>query len=119
MFFHLSKEFNRREEYENPDEEIEELIDLIKEKKSPFFETIEWSKNGESIRETFIRDSHKLNLKSIEKCFASIRLNDKNINYIDRDLKSFSRLEELVLNCNQIYECDGSNLPSSLKILDL
>ena len=29
MFFHLSKEFNRREEYENPDEEIEELIDLI------------------------------------------------------------------------------------------
>ena len=76
------KEFKKREEYENPDEEIEELIDLIRDKKSPFFETIDWSRNGESIRETYIKDAHKLNLKSIEKCFSSIRLNDKNVKYI-------------------------------------
>ncbi len=92
------------------------MIDLIKEKKSPFFETIDWSKNGESIRETYIRDPHKLNLKSIERCFLSIRLNDKNISNIDSDLKCFTRLEELVLNCNQINECDGANLPPSLKV---
>ena len=70
---------HHKEEYENPDAEIEELLDLIVDKKSPWFETIDWSANGDSIRQTFIKDISRLNLNSIEQCFTSLRLNDKNV----------------------------------------
>ena len=40
-------------------------VDLIKDKKSLWFELIDWTNNGESIREKFMTDKSNMNLNLI------------------------------------------------------
>ncbi|CAF0887509.1 unnamed protein product [Brachionus calyciflorus] len=100
------------------EDEIVEMIDLIKDKKSPWFESYDWSKDCDLIRERFIKDRNSININKIEQYFTNLRLNSLDITQID-DLRSFTKLDELILSCNLISKCDLSNLPGSLKILDL
>ncbi len=99
--------------------EIEALLDLLKDKKSPWYEVIDWTRDGDKIRQKFVRDQNQIDLNQIEKYFTSLRLNDFQIVEIDPKVRTFRNLTELVLNCNQIRDCDSSCLPDSLEILDL
>lgn len=61
------------------EDSVEELIDLIRDIKSPWYEAYDWSKNCDSIRERFIKDKKSINLNNIEQYFTNLRLNDKNV----------------------------------------
>ncbi len=107
---------------------------MLKDKKSPWYEVIDWTKDGEDIRKNFIKK--KINLEFIQNYFTNLRLNDLkvgitetsvslNINskvffyqieIIDENLNTFTNLKELILTCNLIKECDSSNLPDSLEV---
>ena len=56
--------------------ETEELLDLIKDKKSPWFEIIEWTNDGDFIRQTYINEQSKIQKYNIEEFFTSLRLPD-------------------------------------------
>lgn len=70
-------------DHEHPMYEIERLLHLIRDKKSPWHETVglQWTRNGETIRENFIKDSDKIDLSNIEKYFTSLRLNELEVIY--------------------------------------
>ncbi|XP_007448762.1 PREDICTED: leucine-rich repeat-containing protein 43 [Lipotes vexillifer] len=51
--------------------------------------------------------------------FRSLRVVDKQVSLVDNDLLKFVKLEELVLSANQIKEIDTTNLPPTLKVLEL
>ncbi|XP_044897028.1 leucine-rich repeat-containing protein 43 isoform X5 [Felis catus] len=51
--------------------------------------------------------------------FRSLRVVDKQVSLVDKDLLKFLNLEELVLSANQIQEIDAVNLPPTLKVLEL
>lgn len=66
-------------ENEHPMYEIERLLDLIRDKKSPWHELAEWTRDADSIRESYIRDSNQFNLDFVEKYFSSLRFNDLEV----------------------------------------
>ncbi|XP_042818619.1 leucine-rich repeat-containing protein 43 isoform X6 [Panthera tigris] len=51
--------------------------------------------------------------------FRSLRVVDKQVSLVDKDLLKFLNLEELVLSANQIQEIEAVNLPPTLKVLEL
>ncbi len=58
--------------------EKEQLIELIKYKKSPWYEIVDWTKDGDLIRETKIKDEY-FKYDQIFKYFTCLKLNDKNV----------------------------------------
>ena len=77
-------------------EDVDELIDLMRDKKSPWFELNEWTGDGDAVRHKRLRDNtttqrlpniHKNknnnnnnhNSIAIDQCFSSLRLNDQNV----------------------------------------
>lgn len=101
------------------DPQCEELIDLIRDEKSPWHKQFEWSSNCDSIREAYIKSRRSLKMSSIEKHFTNLRFNDQRIEKIDSGIKKFTNLTELILTCNRLRHIDLDSLPSSLKILDV
>ena len=69
--------------------EIERLLELIRDKRSPWHETAEWTRNADSIRETYIRDSDQIDLNFVEKYFSSLRFNDLQVNRFSYHKKVF------------------------------
>lgn len=61
--------------------EVEELLDLIKDKKSPWFEMIEWTNDGDHIRQTYIKQQSKFQKYEIENFFTSLRLTDLQVSF--------------------------------------
>ncbi len=65
--------------------EIDERVDFMRDKKSPWFEVTEWTSDGEHIRHQRLRDNFTLpDIKAsvcneIEQSFTSLRLNDQNV----------------------------------------
>ena len=59
--------------------EIEQLLELIRDNKSPWHETVNWTRNGDSIRESYIKDSDSIDIDFIEKYFTSLRFNDLQV----------------------------------------
>lgn len=98
---------------------MEELIDLIRDQKSPWHKEFAWSSNCDAIREAYIKNRRSLKIGTIEKYFTNLRFNNQNIEVIDDSLKRFSNLTDLVLAGNKIRSVEYSNLPTSLKLLDL
>ena len=59
--------------------EKEDLLHLIKDKHSPWYIEYDWSNEAKTIRELYLNNSNKLNLKNIEGNFKTLRLVDKNV----------------------------------------
>lgn len=57
------------------------MIDLIKDKKSPWHETYIWSKDCDSIREKYIKDRSSIDINNIERYFSNLRLNGLNVSF--------------------------------------
>lgn len=56
-----------------------ELLDLIKDKKSPWYTNYAWSNEANKIRELYINDPKAINVDNIEQYFNTLRLIDKNV----------------------------------------
>ncbi|XP_053442963.1 leucine-rich repeat-containing protein 43 [Nycticebus coucang] len=51
--------------------------------------------------------------------FRSLRVVDKEVSQVDKDLLKFLKLEDLILSANRIKEVNAANLPPTLKVLEL
>ena len=75
----------RKERQESLVFDHEELIDLLRDKKSPWYELIDWTTDAGSIRETNVvfNDKKKnragVDLACIENYFSCLRFNDKRV----------------------------------------
>ena len=58
----------------------EDLLDLIKDKNSPWYINYNWSNEANKIRELYISEIGAINLNNIEQYFKTLRLIDKNVN---------------------------------------
>lgn len=91
----------------------------MRDKKSPWYIEYEWSNEAQEIREKFIKNPKLIDIQNIETYFKSLRLSNRNIRQVDKDLLKFFNLNELILSVNWIENCDSANLPDSLRLLDL
>ncbi|XP_059975442.1 leucine-rich repeat-containing protein 43 [Mesoplodon densirostris] len=110
----------RDEDAVGPGEEtVDALLGLVCSPHSP------WALlEGSSAEDCFLRElaiQNPLMLKDsfFYTYFRSLRVVDKQVSLVDRDLLKFVKLEELVLCANQIEEIDTTNLPPTLKVLEL
>ncbi|XP_050002491.1 leucine-rich repeat-containing protein 43 isoform X2 [Alexandromys fortis] len=79
---------------------------------------------GSSVEDHFLRElaiQHPLMIRDtfFYSYFRSLRVVDKGVTLVDKDLLKFLKLEELILSANKIEEIDANNLPQTLKVLEL
>jgi hypothetical protein len=117
--FPNGKKFRIKTDNDDLLEEREEMLFLMRDKKSPWFIEYDWSSEAQEIRESYIKNPKLIDTQNIEKYFKSLRLSNRNIRQVDKDLLKFINLNELVLSVNWIENCDSANLPESLRVLDL
>ncbi|XP_037673144.1 leucine-rich repeat-containing protein 43 [Choloepus didactylus] len=110
----------REEEAVGAGEETEEaLLGLVRSPHSPWARLEELSKEDCFLRELAIQNPLMLNDSFFYSYFRSLRVVDKEVSLVDRDLLKFMNLEELILSANRIKEVDAANLPPTLKVLEL
>ncbi|XP_008575688.1 PREDICTED: leucine-rich repeat-containing protein 43 [Galeopterus variegatus] len=110
----------REEERGSPREEpVEALLDLVRSPHSPWALLEASSAEDRFLRELAIQNPLMLRDAFFYSYFRSLRVVDKEVSVVDRDLLKFLKLEELVLSANQIKEIDAVNLPPTLKVLEL
>lgn len=113
----------------------EDLLDLIKDKNSPWYINYDWSNEANKIRELYISEINSINLNDIEQYFKTLRLIDRNVSLffyliyflsyylifyfkikdIDKGISKFVNLNELIVSVNWIENCNSKYLPQSLK----
>nr|XP_058138297.1 LOW QUALITY PROTEIN: leucine-rich repeat-containing protein 43 [Dasypus novemcinctus] len=110
----------REEEAAKAGEETEEaLLGLVRSPHSPWARLGELSAQDSFLRELAIRNPLMLKDTFFYSYFKSLRVVNKAVSLVDRDLLKFKKLEELVLSANRIKEVDAANLPPTLKVLEL
>ncbi|XP_037365765.1 leucine-rich repeat-containing protein 43 [Talpa occidentalis] len=108
------------EEAVSPGEEtVEALLDLACSPQSPWALPEGSSAEDRFLRELAIRSPPVITDGFFFSYFRSLRVVDKEVDEVDRDLLRFRRLEELVLSANRIREIDAAHLPPTLKVLEL
>ncbi|XP_045313600.1 leucine-rich repeat-containing protein 43 isoform X2 [Leopardus geoffroyi] len=110
----------RDEEAVGPGEEtVEALLGLVRSPHSPWALLEGSSAEDRFLRELAIQNPLMLKDTFFYSYFRSLRVVDKQVSLVDKDLLKFLNLEELVLSANQIQEIDAVNLPPTLKVLEL
>ncbi|XP_016074508.1 PREDICTED: leucine-rich repeat-containing protein 43 [Miniopterus natalensis] len=110
----------REEEAGSPGEEtVEDLLGLVCSPQSPWALLEGSSAEDRFLRELAIRNPLMLKDAFLYSYFRSLRVVDKEVTLVDKDLLKFPKLEELVLSANEIKEIDTANLPPTLKVLEL
>ncbi|XP_023502984.1 leucine-rich repeat-containing protein 43 isoform X2 [Equus przewalskii] len=110
----------REEEAASPGEETREaLLDLVRSPHSPWALLEGSSKEDHFLRELAIQNPLRLKDTFFYSYFKSLRMVNKHVSLVDKDLLKFTKLEELILSANRIKEIDAVNLPPTLKVLEL
>uniref|UniRef100_A0A8C0XWP2 Leucine-rich repeat-containing protein 43 n=1 Tax=Castor canadensis TaxID=51338 RepID=A0A8C0XWP2_CASCN len=110
----------REEETVSPGEEtVEDLLDLVRSPHSPWGLLKDSSSEDRFLRELAIQNPLMLKDTFFYSYFRSLRVVDKKVSIVDKELLKFLKLEELILSANQIKEVDAANLPPTLKVLEL
>ncbi|XP_042818613.1 leucine-rich repeat-containing protein 43 isoform X2 [Panthera tigris] len=110
----------RDEEAVSPGEEtVEALLGLVRSPHSPWALLEGSSAEDRFLRELAIQNPLMLKDTFFYSYFRSLRVVDKQVSLVDKDLLKFLNLEELVLSANQIQEIEAVNLPPTLKVLEL
>nr|XP_044631873.1 leucine-rich repeat-containing protein 43 isoform X2 [Equus asinus] len=110
----------REEEAASPGEEtMEALLDLVRSPHSPWALLEGSSKEDHFLRELAIQNPLRLKDTFFYSYFKSLRMVNKHVSLVDKDLLKFTKLEELILSANRIKEIDAVNLPPTLKVLEL
>ncbi|CAO2629608.1 Leucine-rich repeat-containing protein 43 [Lemmus lemmus] len=101
------------------EETVEALLGLVRSNHSPWALMKDSSAEDHFLRELAIQ--HPLMIKDtfFYSYFRSLRVVDKGVSLVDKDLLKFLKLEELILSANKIEEIDTNNLPPTLKVLEL
>ncbi|KAL6081648.1 hypothetical protein STEG23_007863, partial [Scotinomys teguina] len=101
------------------EETVETLLDLVRSPHSPWVLLKDSSAEDHFLRELAIQ--HPLVIKDtfFYSYFRSLRVVNKGVSLVDKDLLKFLKLEELILSANKIEEIDANNLPPTLKVLEL
>ncbi|KFO23539.1 Leucine-rich repeat-containing protein 43 [Fukomys damarensis] len=103
-----------------PEEEpVEALLGLVRSPQSPWALPEDSSAEDQFLRELAIQSPLMIRDTFFYSYFRSLRVVDKQVSQVDRDLLKFLKLEELVLSANRIKEVDAANLPPTLKVLEL
>ncbi|XP_065745606.1 leucine-rich repeat-containing protein 43 [Phocoena phocoena] len=110
----------REEDAVGPGEEtVDALLGLVCSPHSPWALLEGSSAEDRFLRELAIQNPLMLKDSFFYTYFRSLRVVDKQVSLVDSDLLKFVKLEELVLSANQIKEIDTTNLPPTLKVLEL
>ncbi|EQB77350.1 hypothetical protein CB1_000340013 [Camelus ferus] len=110
----------REEEAVSPGEEtVEDLLGLVRSPHSPWALPEASSAEDCFLRELAIQNPLVLKDSFFYTYFKSLRVVDKQVSLVDKDLLKFVKLEELILSANLIKEIDPTNLPPTLKVLEL
>ncbi|XP_069413886.1 leucine-rich repeat-containing protein 43 isoform X2 [Ovis canadensis] len=110
----------REEKALSPGEEtVEDLLGLVRSAHSPWALVEGSSAEDLFLKELAIQNPLMLKDSFFYTYFRSLRVVDKDVSLVDKELLKFVKLEELVLSANQIKEIDTTNLPPTLKVLEL
>uniref|UniRef100_A0A8C0DAQ4 Leucine rich repeat containing 43 n=1 Tax=Balaenoptera musculus TaxID=9771 RepID=A0A8C0DAQ4_BALMU len=110
----------REEDAVGPGEEtVDALLGLVCCPHSPWALLEGSSAEDRFLRELAVQNPLMLKDSFFYTYFRSLRVVDKQVSLVDKDLLKFVKLEELVLSANQIKEIDTTNLPPTLKVLEL
>ncbi|XP_055461993.1 leucine-rich repeat-containing protein 43 [Psammomys obesus] len=101
------------------EETVEALLGLVRSHHSPWAMLKDSSAEDCFLRELAIRNPQMIKDTFFYSYFRSLRVVDKGVTLVDKDLLKFLKLEELVLCANKIEEIDANNLPPTLKVLEL
>ncbi|XP_028566407.2 leucine-rich repeat-containing protein 43 isoform X1 [Podarcis muralis] len=103
-----------------PEEEsVESLTDYLRSLGSPWALPADCSPEDQQLRELAVQAPRDIKDSLIFSYFKSLRIVNKNVTEIDADLLKFPNLEELILSANHISKINSSNLPPTLKVLEL
>uniref|UniRef100_A0A8C9QAL2 Leucine rich repeat containing 43 n=1 Tax=Spermophilus dauricus TaxID=99837 RepID=A0A8C9QAL2_SPEDA len=106
----------REEETVSPGEEtVEALLGLVRSPHSPWALVEDSSAEDHFLRELAIQNPLMLKDTFLYSYFRSLRMVDKQVSLVDKDLLKFVNLEELILSANKIKEVNAANLPPTLK----
>uniref|UniRef100_A0A803SQC1 Leucine rich repeat containing 43 n=1 Tax=Anolis carolinensis TaxID=28377 RepID=A0A803SQC1_ANOCA len=103
-----------------PEEETTEaLIEFLRSPSSPWVLPRDCGAIDQHLRELAVHWPHIIKDSFILSYFRSLRIINKDVTEIDAGLLKFPNLEELILSANQISRIDSTNLPPTLKVLEL
>uniref|UniRef100_A0A2K5PVW0 Leucine rich repeat containing 43 n=1 Tax=Cebus imitator TaxID=2715852 RepID=A0A2K5PVW0_CEBIM len=106
----------REEDVVSPGEEtVEALLGLVRSPQSPWALLNDSNSEDSFLRELAIRNPLMIRDTFFYSYFRSLRVVDKEVTLVDKDLLKFLKLEELVLSANRIKEVEAANLPPTLK----
>ncbi|ERE75990.1 UDP-GlcNAc:betaGal beta-1,3-N-acetylglucosaminyltransferase 4-like protein [Cricetulus griseus] len=101
------------------EESVEALLGLVRSEHSPWALLKDSSAEDRFLRELAIQNPLMIKDTFFYSYFRSLRVVDKGVSLVDKDLLKFLKLEELILSANKIEEIDANNLPPTLKVLEL
>uniref|UniRef100_H0WTA5 Leucine rich repeat containing 43 n=1 Tax=Otolemur garnettii TaxID=30611 RepID=H0WTA5_OTOGA len=103
-----------------PEEEtVETLLGLVRSPHSPWALLKDSSDEDHFLRELAIQNPLMITDTFFYSYFRSLRVVDKEVSQVDKDLLKFLKLEDLILSANRIKEINAANLPPTLKVLEL
>ncbi|KAM4709357.1 leucine-rich repeat-containing protein 43 [Discoglossus pictus] len=107
-------------ESDDPEEEtLDSLNALLTCSLSPWALEDSFSPEAQCLKQLAIKDPGIITDQFIHSYFKSLRVVDKEVSEVDGYLLAFKNLEELVLSVNKIRTIISSNLPRTLKVLEL
>ncbi|KAG8456080.1 hypothetical protein GDO86_002034 [Hymenochirus boettgeri] len=107
-------------ESDDPEKDsVDTLQDLLTYSKSPWALGHNWNCESQNLRQLAVKCPESITQQFIYSYFTSLRVVDKEVTTVDEELLKFQNLEELVLSANKISTILSSNLPRTVKVLEL
>lgn len=100
-------------------EKTETLQEYVSSKSSPWHLDYSWSEEAKQLREIAVKSPWLIDDNFILGHFKTLRIVDKDVAEVDKELLKFKNLEELTLSANKLVTVNSKNLPVSLKVLEL
>ncbi|XP_038007911.1 leucine-rich repeat-containing protein 43 isoform X2 [Motacilla alba alba] len=108
------------EEAVPPGEETPEvLLELLRDKHSPWALPPDCSPQAQHLREVVVLAPELLRGSRVFQLIKSLRILDQGVEEVDEGVLQFQQLEELVLSANHISRVTSAHLPRTLKLLEL
>ncbi|NXX77336.1 LRC43 protein, partial [Urocolius indicus] len=101
------------------EESPEALLDLLRDKHSPWALPAGCSPEDQRLREMVVLDPRLSRPSRLMPVLRTLRIVDKGVEEVDEGLLQLEQLEELILSVNQISRITSANLPRGLKVLEL
>ncbi|XP_074462397.1 leucine-rich repeat-containing protein 43 isoform X1 [Larus michahellis] len=101
------------------EESPETLMDLLRDRHSPWALPPDCSPQDQHLREMAVVVPELVHSSNIFQVFRSLRIIDKGVEEVDEGLLQLHQLEELILSANHISRITSANLPRTLKVLEL